>query len=71
MDIFGLIFDQFCKYQGWRFYLPLFVAACVATMIYFTVGFVDPWTSVAIGVTLLCVMIGIGWQYLYEKDHTR
>jgi len=67
MDIFGILLDQVCKYHGWRFYVPLFVAACVAITIYFTVGFVEPWASVALVVALVCVLTGIGWQYIHEK----
>ena len=67
--IFDLILDQFTKYHGWRFYLPLIVTAVIATVVHFTIGWTDASISITIVLTLVSTLSGILWQYLHERTN--
>ena len=66
--MFDLILDQFTRYHGWRFYLPLVFNAAIAAIIHFTVGWTDASISIVILSTLVTTLSGILWQYLHEKS---
>jgi uncharacterized membrane protein YjjP (DUF1212 family) len=68
MNILGIIFDLLFNGRGWRTFVPVFIAGCIAIGIYFTVGFKEPWESLMLVGVLVSVLVGIAWQHNHEKQ---